>query len=150
MSADVTRTSRAAVALRLAGASYSEVADALGFANADEAAVAVERDLSTLSGTEGERAQLRREEAARLERLLRGVWQKALDSNDVEHLAAARTALSIIDRHARLLGLDSPQEMVVYTPTAREIDDWVATLVQEAPIMGVEEAEVLMLGPADV
>lgn len=119
------RSGNAAVALRLAGASYTEIAEALAFADAKAARSAVENTLAA-TATEHSREQLRAEEAGRLERLLRGVWAKATNPDHVEHLPAAKVALAIIDRHVRLHGLDAPAEVVVHSPTANEIDAWVA------------------------
>lgn len=139
------RTGQAATALRLAGASYAEVAEALGLADAVEARNIVERDLATRSDDEVGRTALRAEEEARILRLLRGVWAKATTPGDPEHLVAARVALAMVDRHARLMGLDMPTEVIVYTPTTSEIDAWVAEVValQHTDILDVEEADVL-------
>jgi hypothetical protein len=141
------RTGQAATALRLAGASYAEVAEALGLADAVEARNIVERDLATRSDDEVGRTALRAEEEARILRLLRGVWAKATTPSDPEHLVAARIALAMVDRHARLMGLDMPTEVIVYTPTTSEIDAWVAEVValQHTDILDVEEADVLAI-----
>jgi hypothetical protein len=52
----------------------------------------------------------------------------------------------MVDRHARLLGLDMPTEVVVYTPTTSEIDQWVASMIVAGSIIegDVEEADVLI------
>jgi hypothetical protein len=107
----------------------------------------VERDLATRSDDEVGRAALRAEEEARILRLLRGVWGKATNPNDPEHLVAARIALAMVDRHSRLMGLDMPTEVVVYTPTTSEIDAWVAEVValQHTNVLDVEEADVLAI-----
>ena len=133
----------AAVALRIAGASYSEIARTLEYASAALARQAVERSLATTVGGES-RDQLRFIEARRLERLLRSLWGKATDEHDEEHLAAVRTAVAIIDRHARLYGLDAPQEMVVYTPAATEIEAWVSRMA--AQVRGELPAEADIIG----
>lgn len=139
----ITRPDAAATALRFAGASFAEIAEMLGFENATIARRAVERDLASQPSSE-DREMLRKEEAARLERLLRGVWRKATNESDPEHLPAARTALSIIDRHARLLGLDMPSELIVYSPAQREMEEWVSqVLASVAPHMELVEAEVV-------
>lgn len=143
---DVVRSpgdGRAALGLRLAGASFGEVAQVLGFADAEAARRSVERELGRQvvpgDGLEG----LRAEEAARLERLLRSVWPKAMDGDSGEHLPAVKVALQLIDRHARLLGLDVPQEVVVHNPSQAEIDAWVAEVVKPA-VLGVVEGEVVV------
>lgn len=150
-STQVRRSGQAATALRLAGATFGEIAETLGLAGAGEARTLVERDLAERADDEDGRKRLRQEEAARLERVLRGVWGKATNPADPEHLPAARTALALIDRHARLLGLDMPVEVVVYTPTTGEIESWVTDMlnahssmpgeVVEADVLAVEAAE---------
>jgi hypothetical protein len=121
------------------------VADTLGLASAVVARDLVEKELAARADDSDKRDALRLEEAARIERLLRGVWSKATDPTHPEHLPAARTALAMVDRHARLLGLDMPTEVVVYTPTTSEIDAWVATMIQGTSVIDgeVEEADVL-------
>lgn len=137
------RTANAAVALRVAGASYDEVALTLGYTSPESAREAVESALAATGSIEGREA-LRREEAARLERLLRSVWDKALDGDSPEHLPAVKVAVSLIDRHIRLLGLDAPQEVAVYTPAASEIERWVNDqLSQVMPVASVQQMDVV-------
>jgi hypothetical protein len=115
----------AAVALRIAGATYSEIARTLGYSSVTRARQAVERALAASVG-EDDREQMRFIEGRRLERLLRGLWKKATDEQGEEQLAAARTALAVIDRHAKLYGLDAPTVHAVYSPTATEMEQWLA------------------------
>ncbi len=137
---------RAGLALRLAGASYAEIADTLALADAAEARDLVCNELAARDVDASERIALRAEEAARIERLLRGVWAKATNPHDPEHLPAARVALSMVDRHARLLGLDMPTEVIVYTPTTTEIETWVAEMLSKSSsVIDVEEADVLAI-----
>lgn len=147
--AEERRTGRAAVALRLAGASFSEIADTLSMVDARAARDIVEGELANGEQDPQEREALRAEAGARIERLLRGLWQKATDPRDPEHLPAARMALSLVDRHIRLMGLDMPTEVVVYTPTTAEIDTWVAEMLTSAqtPFSEVVEADVLAIEP---
>lgn len=152
MSADVApyrvgKTARSAVALKLAGASYSEIAETLGFAGPVEARNAVERDLANqaIKDSDGIEA-LRTEESMRIQRLLRSVWRKATDEADPEHLPAVRVALSLIDRNIRLRGLDAPTEVVVHNPAQAEIDAWVAMVTQHEAIgLGMED-DVIVIG----
>lgn len=139
---DRSHRQEAAVAMRIAGAHYSEIARALEYPNASQARTAVERALATSVGVEG-KEQLRFIEARRLERLLRSLWAKATDDKDESHLAYARTALAVIDRHARLYGLDAPQEMVVYTPAASEIEAWVAKMARQVHGEMPEEYDII-------
>lgn len=131
-----------AIALRIEGAPYTDIAKTLGYASANHARQAVERGLaSTVSGED--REQMRFIEARRLERILRGLWGKATNGEHAEHLAAARTALGVIDRHARLYGLDAPQEMVVYNPTGTELNAWVQNLAAQVREAGPAEVDIV-------
>lgn len=142
------KNARAALALRLAGASYMEIADAVGYTDHVTARQAVVRELAGIDTDTASRERLRAEEGARIERLMRSVWGKATDQNHPEHLMAVRTALSLIDRHARLFGLDTPVEQPIYTPTTAEIDQWVAQLIEGSAGATVIEAEVIEIEPS--
>jgi len=132
---------RAAVGLRLAGASYGEIAEVLGYSTAVQAREAIEQDLALEASEEG-RDQLRDMEGERILKLLKPVWVKATNARDPEHLAAVKVALALIDRRIRLFGLDAPQEVIVYNPSAAEIDEWVAKMI-ETPQFEVLEGEVV-------
>lgn len=146
----VPRTAAAALALRLAGAGYDEVADALGLTSARVAREHAETALAARAwGDKSGREQLRAENGARIERLLRSVWGKATNPDHPDHLPAIRVARELIDRHCRLYGLDAPSELVVHTPTSNEIESWVAQVVTmragdfaelEASVIDVDEA----------
>lgn len=125
------RQGMSAVALRLAGASYVEVAEALALAGIADARELIESTLAN-SVSSQDREHLRREEAARLDRLQRGVWTKAIDTNHPEHLAAVKVTLQISESRRRLLGLDAPTEISVHSPTQDEIERWVSTVSAQA------------------
>jgi hypothetical protein len=120
----------AAVAMKIAGATYTEIAKVIPYSSASVARQAVERSLAATVGDE-DRAQMRLLESKRLERLLRSVWGRATNSSDAEHLSYVRAALALIDRHARLHGLDAPTQMVVYSPAQSEIEAWVAGMSRQ-------------------
>ena len=95
---------RRALELRKAGATYSAIAQQLGYRNHAGAVRAVK---SALKKTLQEPADDVRElEAARLDALLLGIWQQATTGN----LEALDRALKIMARRAALLGLDAPRE----------------------------------------
>lgn len=123
------RQASAAVALKLGGASFAEIAEALGLADSKVARTMVESELAARSFDPKARELLRAEAASRIERLLKSVWPKAMDSGNVEHLAAVKVARELVDRHVRLFGLDAPAEVVVHAPTASEIDQWVSRML---------------------
>lgn len=132
----------AAIALRVAGANYSEIAEVLGYANVDQARTAVERGIAA-TASEEDRKRQRELASRRLERVLRSLWSKATDESHPEHLSAARTALAYIDRHIRLWGTDAPSEMVVYAPAAGEIEQWIAKMVQHVRAGQPQEVDII-------
>lgn len=141
-----TRKADMAVSMRLSGASWAEIAQVCGFATPRAALLATERALIRRLDEE-DKAQMRQLAGARLERLLRGVWNKAIDSDHPEHLAAVAKAREIIDRHAKLFGLDAPTEIVVHNPTKAELETWVMRVVSagspEVEESNIFEAEVV-------
>jgi hypothetical protein len=149
----VRRTGAAALALRLSGAGYDDVANALGLASAQSARLAAEEALAARAWDDRDgRVRLRAENGARLERLLRSVWSKATNEDHPEHLPAVRVARELIDRYARLYGLDAPSEVIIHNPTASEIESWVAEMLaeststlraMEAPVAAIVDADVI-------
>jgi hypothetical protein len=143
------RKTNAAIALRLGGASWSEIAEALGYPTARQALVATEKALEKELSTQGDRTAMRGLAGARLERLLRSVWPKAMDPDHPDHLVAVTKAREIVAQHNKLYGLDAPTEIVV-SPAAAEIETWVnqvlsinTVAVEEADIIDVEEADII-------
>lgn len=134
---------RAAVALRIAGASYQQIADAQQFADAATARRVVEATIAATVAPE-DVDHLRQLTGMRLERLLQAVWPKALKEKDPDQLAYSRTALAIIDRHAKLFGVDAPQKVEVYTPDQQEKREWVQTMLLHVTEGDIEtEAETI-------
>lgn len=123
-----TRKSHAAISMRIAGATWTEIALALGYPTARAALVATEKALEKeLHDTD--REHLRRLAGARLDRLLRSVWGKAIDDKSPEQMVAVSRARDLVADHRKLFGLDAPTEIVVHNPTQAEIEAWVASVV---------------------
>jgi hypothetical protein len=98
-----------ALELRKAGASYQQIADKLGYEGASGAYNAV---MGAIKATLREpAAEVRALELDRLDRLMVGMWKRAGDGDE----KAVASVLSIMDRRARLLGLDAPTRAVVET-----------------------------------
>lgn len=142
------RKANAAIQMRLGGATWAEIAQVLGYPTPRTALVAVEKALERELSTQGDREQMRRLAGARMERLLRGIWPKAVDSDHPEHLIAATKAREVIAQHSKLFGLDAPTEVIVHSPTLAEIEDWVAKVVavrgpdvEEFDIIDAEEVQ---------
>lgn len=123
------RKADAAVSLRLAGASWSDIARTVGYPTPRQAIVSTEKALAKRLDNPQDREKMRQLAGARLERLLMSVWPKATDPAHPEHLYALGKAREIIDRHAKLFGLDAPTEIVVHTPTQTELEAWVSQML---------------------
>lgn len=91
---------RQAVELRLAGATYQQIADRLAFANHSGARKAVQAGLKEAIREPAEEVLDR--ELARLDSMLLGLWDKARRGD----VFAVDRVLKIMDRRARYLGLD--------------------------------------------
>lgn len=137
---------QAGVALRLAGAPYTDIAETLNYATAADARGAVEALLA--STVEAEDLESTRNVLnKRLDRLLQSVWPRAVNNKDPKHLEYLRAALQIEERRARLVGADAPTKHEVYTPTAEQITEQVRVLTAnvivpvEADIVDAEEID---------
>lgn len=136
------RKANAAVQLAIAGATWDEIAISLGYPTARTARVAVERALEKQLAKDDSREKMRKMADARLNRLLRSVWPKAINPEHPEHLIAITKSRELIADHRKLFGLDAPSEVVVHTPTQNELESWVA-LVVSGNQPDVEEYDIL-------
>lgn len=94
-----------AIALRLAGMDYQTIAERLDYADRGAASKDVHRALeANLEAESVAAATLRELEVQRLDRMQAAAWAKAAKGD----LKAIETVLKVIDRRARLLGLDRP------------------------------------------
>lgn len=101
-----------ALELRLAGASYRDIAQALEVSPA----TALQDCKEALADIPAQQAdEMRTVELSRLDRLQRAVWPRAVKGD----LQAVDRAIKIIDRRAKLFGLDAPQQVQI---TANDID----------------------------
>lgn len=124
-----SRKANAALSMRLAGATWNEIAVTLGYPTERSALVATERALvKQLESTE-DREKMRRLAGARLERLLRAVWPKAIDPDQMDQMVAVGKAREIVADHRKLFGLDAPTEVVVHQPTLTELEGWVSRVL---------------------
>jgi hypothetical protein len=105
--ARITQRTRAAAALKLraTGVSFAEIAAQLGYSSENAANKAV---LTALRREVHEEAtQLRTLEGLRLDDLHAAAWDKAMTGDP----AAIGCVLRIMERRARLFGLDAPQRV---------------------------------------
>lgn len=109
---DRAERKRNALELRLAGASYRDIAQALEVSPA----TALQDCKEALADIPAQQAdEMRTVELSRLDRLQRAVWPRAVKGD----LQAVDRAIKIIDRRAKLFGLDAPQQVQI---TANDID----------------------------
>lgn len=97
-----TKRQARALELRARGKTFQAIADELGYNSPQAAHKAVTTGLrKTLKEPSDE---LRTLEAERLDRMLEGIWEKAINGGTWE----IDRVISIMDRRTRLLGLDKP------------------------------------------
>lgn len=141
------RKASAALALRMSGVQWSDIALTLGYPTPRAAMLATEKALVKHLEAEEDKVKMRTMAGARLERLLRAVWNRAIDTNDPEQFTAVSRARELIQDHSKLFGLQAPSEVVVHTPTQTELEEWVlrmtATMVPDAQESDIWEGEVV-------
>ena len=141
------RKADAALSLSLGGATWGEIAQTLGFATPRQARLATEKALVRNLERDDDREQMRKMAGARLERLLRGVWNKAINPADPEQMTAVSRSRELIADHSKLFGLNAPTELMVHSPSQSELEDWVlrmtATLVPAVVEPDIYEGEVV-------
>lgn len=136
----------AAVALRISGAGYTAIAKALEYSSPTRARAAVERALASSADSPEDRdAQIELIDR-RLNRLLQSVMSKAVNPSEPEQLQYNARALAIIDRQARLHGVDAPTKVQV-TPSDTYIQEYLAKIHPLAAAQSaVEEYDILSEG----
>lgn len=103
---EVARKQREAVQLRIAGASLQQIADRVGYAHPSGAHQAITRALAEML-PDSTRAEARRLELARLDRLEMNAWPRALGGDE----KAEATILRCIGMRAKLQGLEAAVEV---------------------------------------
>ena len=129
-----------AVKMRIAGASYSDIATFLGYSTPATARRAIERALRDATASPEDREHQRWLLDQRLERLFASVSSKA-HKEGPEHLDYAGAALRIIDRKMALWGLSSSN--VTITPAPQRVNEVVAELVALTKKGDDQEADIL-------
>lgn len=145
------RKTNAALQMRYAGATWNEIATALGYPTPRTAMIATEKALERELANADDREKMRKLAGARLERLIRAVWPKAIDPDSPDQMIAVGKAREVIADHRKLFGLDAPTEVVVHNPSQTELEAWVARVVAfQTPT--VEEYDIITgeIEPPDV
>jgi hypothetical protein len=148
-----TRKANAALQMRYAGATWAEIATGLGYPTPRAAMVATEKALERELANADDREKMRKLAGARLERLIRAVWPKAIDPDSPDQMVAVGKAREVIADHRKLFGLDAPTEVIVHNPSQAELEAWVARIVSvqqpqvvEYDIIGEEPPRALPAG----
>lgn len=139
---NVAEKQRQALELRKAGASYAMIAERLGYENKGSAYRAV---MTALDRTLREPAdELRELEVARLDALLLALWPQATRGD----LGAIDRVLRLMERRAKLLGLDAPTQVNVTQAARQEVDRLVeaGVLDPSEAEAAVREAELILRG----
>lgn len=139
----------AALQLRIDGASWEDIARLLEFSSSIDARQSVERALAAEVKDPEKVDEIRLVNSKRLEKIYQSLARRASNPKDPDHLQYVRAAVTVIDRHSKLWGADSPQQMnVTVSPSVGEIEKWVANMAQqvhgemiEGDILDVEVVE---------
>lgn len=121
---EIAERRKEALSLRLAGVGYKEIAEVLDV-SVSTAHGDIQAALHDIPKAEAD--QLRQEEAMRLDRLQRTVWPEAIKGRP----EMIDRAIRIIDRRARLFGLDAPTAVAVSSADI-DVDAAVRALVDAA------------------
>lgn len=139
----------AAVTMSLYGASYTDIAKTLHYSSAYRARMAVERALAGAEHDPESKEHHKKIIERRLNRLLSAHMGKALDVNNPEQLAHSARALAIIDRQAKLHGVDAPTQLQI-SASDQYIEEFIEAMLPhtqqdklaiEADIMDAEVLE---------
>lgn len=149
---DVDRSAtkaEAAVTLKLYGASYTEIKNTLHYSSAYRARMAVERALASAADSVEDKEKMRFLINKTLDRLKASVMSKAVNPNDPQHLAYNARALAILDRQAKLYGVDAPTQIQI-TQSDQYIQEYLEAVLPtvkadndqvEADILAMDEIE---------
>lgn len=124
--AELKRVENQALRMRTAGATYDQIAEALGYRDHSGAWAAVDRALAR--ERHANVTQHREESLARLDRMLRTL-EPGMQAGDV---AAVRAAVQVERRRAALLGLDAPTQITVTSEIDAEIERLMGEMAHKA------------------
>ena len=131
--------------LRRAGLTWQRISEEAGYADASGAYAAYKRAIKRTMQQPAD--ELREQELDRIDRLQLALWPKAMKGDN----ASINTIVRLMERRARLLGLDKPIEIKqdVLVIDGGDLDEQVrrfAYLVAEARTLGYTNGEQTVLG----
>lgn len=104
-----------ALDMRIAGKSYQEIGEALGYAHDNSARRLVLKAMKIIRADKVKHVRLF--ELARLDKLSDAIWSRAMEG----HLGAIQTVLKVMQQRAKLLGLDAPLKVAKTDTKGRDI-----------------------------
>ena len=136
----------AAVTLAMYGASPTDIAKTLHYSSPYRARMAVERALASAANSPDDKEKVRKLVDKRLNRLLSSVMSKAIDPTDPQHLAYNARALAIVDRQAKLHGVDAATQ-IQFSASDQYIEEFVNSIrpLADANMLAIE-ADILEEG----
>jgi len=146
-SMDPPTRAAAAVTMAVEGATYDDIARVMDYPSAVVAKNAVWEAIAACEADHTDIERMRALHSRRLDKLLWSVFRQASTPGHPDQLSYGRYALAIMAAQAHLYGLDAAQQIVVYTPTQREIAAYAEQITQvmraangaiEADIIDVE------------
>lgn len=119
----------AALALRLDGAGFADIAKVLDLSSPAEARRMVDKALADIPTDMEDVERIRDIESRRIERILISLMKRGTNPKDPDHLAYARTALAAIKQQTDLYGAAMPTKVdISYNPSAQQLEQWVAQI----------------------
>lgn len=147
------RKAHAAIQMKKEFSTWDEIAETLGYPTARAARVACELALENELQTREGKEFMRQMASDRFEAMLRTLWKEANDKNDPNRWMAMDRVRALMKDHIDLHGYAAPKQQVITTPTTRQIEEFVATVLkvekpdlEEANIFDIEYTEDV---PAD-
>ena len=108
-SIEARQKSQQAIALRMAGFNYQEIAEQVGYAGASGAYKAVMREFRETAKNQSEGVEvLRVEQDEKLNTMLRPIWGRVVTGESLEHTVVA---LKIEESRRNLWGIDAPKQL---------------------------------------
>ena len=122
----IVRSNRA-LELRMAGATWQQVADQMGYKQKSSAQQAVRRAIERETERVADvRESYRTMQLLRIERSIRAIWPQVLQGD----LFAIDRELKLMERQAKLLGLDAPTTITITDDTKSELTQLITDLEQ--------------------
>lgn len=122
-----------ALELRRMGKGYSEIAAALGIGRSQAHRLVQSGLADAVAQVSAEADELRAEEVSRLDAMLSGLWP---DARRGQHAAVDRV-LRIMERRAKMLGLDAPTKVSETDPAGNFVGPRTINLVAPTPSDGI-------------